>query len=515
MATWSGGYVLDIPYTSGFYREIAPTYLDFVLAAAAGFRTPRLDRSFTYCELGCGQGFGTALLAAANPNGTFWGLDFNPAQIANARRLVAEAGLANMHFLDLSFEESVHAPGGTFPKFDFIALHGIYSWISEANRALIVRFLAENLKPGGVVYISYNCQPGWSAAAPLQRLMREHADRHPDRSDLQAMAALAFAQQLQAGGARYFTGNPSLGPRMEKMPELNRNYLAHEYLNRHWHPLYHLDVARELDPARLTYACSATITENIAELALPPELLTLGEETRESAWRETIRDFAANRQFRRDLFLRGVNTMPARELMAGLGGLRVALINPNYDRDFKLQGPLGEVAGQKALYAPLVEALAAQPMTIAALARLPAFAERPFATLLQALLLLLHAQVILPLYHDGKGKNGEAARAFNRAITARLRVGETYNYLASAAAGTGIAATYTEQMAYLALAENPRMDPKGFPAFAWPIMQQTGQRLVKEGRTLDSEAENVAELEVQARTIWTVKLPIWRALHVV
>lgn len=514
MSSWSGGYVLDIPYTSGFYRELAPTYLDFVLATTSAIRTPRLDRPFTYCELACGQGLGTALLAAANPHGTFWGLDFNPAQISNASRLAAEAGLTNVHFRDQSFEESVNSPSGTFPKFDFITLHGIYSWISEENRALIVRFLTENLKPGGVVYISYNCLPGWSAAAPLQRLMREHANRNPDRSDLQAAAALAFADELQKGGARFFSTNPSLAPRMEKMPTLNRNYLAHEYLNGHWHPLYHLDVARELDPARLTFACSATITENIPELALPAELQPLGEKIREPAWRETIRDFAANRQFRRDLFLRGINTMPARELMASLADLRIALVNADYDREFKLQGPLGEVAGQKALYEPLLEALAEQPKKIGTLARLPVFAERPFATLLQALQLLLHAQVILPLYHDARAKAGDAARAFNRAITARLRVGETYNFLASGAAGTAIAATYTEQLAYLALAENPRMDAKSFPAFAWPIMQQTNQRLVKEGRTLASEAENLAELEVQAQIIWTRKLPIWRALHV-
>lgn len=515
MSSWSAGYVLDVPYTSGFYRELAPSYLQFVLSATAGVRTPRLDRPFTYCELACGQGFGTALLAAANPNGTFWGLDFNAAQISNARRLAAEAGLTNVQFLDQSFEESVNAPIGTFPQFDFITLHGIYSWINPENRDFIARFLGDRLKPGGIVYVSYNCLPGWSTAAPLQRLMREHANRHPDRSDLQAKAALAFAEQLRVGGARFFTTNPSLAPRMEKMPELNSNYLAHEYLNGHWHPLYHLDVARELDPARLTYACSATITENMAALTLPTELQELGEQTRDRAWLETIRDFAANRQFRRDIFMRGVSEMPSRELMAMLGHLRIALINPAYDQEFKLQGPLGEVAGQKALYQPLLEALSIQTQTVGTLAQLPAFADKPFAMLLQALQLLIHTNVVLPLPYELKGKSADVARAFNRAITSRLRVGETYNFLASAAAGTGIAASYAEQMACLALTENPRIDARAFPAFAWPIMQQTGQRLVKEGRTLETEAENLAELEAQAQMIWNLKLPIWRTLGVV
>jgi len=55
MPDWSSGYVLDIPYTSGFYRELAPTYLQFVLHSQS-LRAPALGPGATYCELGCGQG---------------------------------------------------------------------------------------------------------------------------------------------------------------------------------------------------------------------------------------------------------------------------------------------------------------------------------------------------------------------------------------------------------------------------------------------------------------------------
>jgi hypothetical protein len=33
--------------------------------------------------------------------------------------------------------------------FDYIALHGVWSWVSPENRGHIVRFAARYLKPGG------------------------------------------------------------------------------------------------------------------------------------------------------------------------------------------------------------------------------------------------------------------------------------------------------------------------------------------------------------------------------
>lgn len=53
--------------------------------------------------------------------------------------------------------------------------------ISIFTRA-IVAFIDLFLKPGGLVYGSYNCMPGWAAMAPFQRLLVEHAKRNPNRN---------------------------------------------------------------------------------------------------------------------------------------------------------------------------------------------------------------------------------------------------------------------------------------------------------------------------------------------
>src|SRR4051794_14206878 len=102
---WKSGYVTDVSYTLGFYRELAPTYLNCA-CLLNNVEGPPLDRPLRYCELGCGRGYGTILLAAANPNSHFIGIDFNPSHIAEARNLSARAGLKNVFFHEMSFAEA-------------------------------------------------------------------------------------------------------------------------------------------------------------------------------------------------------------------------------------------------------------------------------------------------------------------------------------------------------------------------------------------------------------------------
>ena len=173
MADWSSGYVVDVEYTYGFYQELTPSLLGF-LTLLQGVQPPDLGSpSLAYCELGCGQGFSTNLLASANPHIQFHATDFNPGHIVGARTLAQSARLGNVHFYDDSFAEFVNR--SDLPDFDFITLHGIYSWISPENRRTIVEFIRRKLKPGGLVYISYNCMPGWASVMPLRRLLVEHA----------------------------------------------------------------------------------------------------------------------------------------------------------------------------------------------------------------------------------------------------------------------------------------------------------------------------------------------------
>ena len=62
--------------------------------------------------------------------------------------------------------------------FDFIGIHGIWSWINDANKAAMVELLKIKLAVGGILYISYNCYPGWAPMVPVRELMELYEARN-------------------------------------------------------------------------------------------------------------------------------------------------------------------------------------------------------------------------------------------------------------------------------------------------------------------------------------------------
>jgi SAM-dependent methyltransferase len=225
--------------------EQAPAHLDLA-CLLRGIEPPRAPgESFRYCELGCGVGETALTIAAANAQAEVWAFDFNPAHITRGSGLAKAAGLTNAHIEEASFEELARGAYRDLGRFDYIALHGVWAWVSAANRAHIVQFIDRHLKPGGLVYVTYNALPGWTSAMPLQRLVSMFADVASERSDCRIVTALDKVAAFAKAGAGMLPAEmlERLGKEREKG---NVAYLSHEYLNAHWSPCYQVDVAREM-----------------------------------------------------------------------------------------------------------------------------------------------------------------------------------------------------------------------------------------------------------------------------
>jgi len=510
MAAWSEGYFTDIQYTRKFYAELAPAYLAFA-CLRQGVRPPALGPGSAYLELGCGQGYGLNLLAAANPGLDVWGVDFHPGQIDNALRLARAVGLSNVTFEDLSFEQLLALPAGRLPRFDVIALHGVYSWVSAENRAVIVRILDSLLKPGGMAYVSYNCLPGWTALAPLQRFIAEHVARASGPPEARVVAALRAALQMLEGTVGYFESVPALRARIEEALREDPAYLVHEYLNAHSQPLYHADVARELEGARLTFGASANVADDLVNLAAPPQLQALIQGAQDRTWRETLLDYASNKPFRRDIFLRGRNALGRQERDAMLDEARFTLLMAPEAVSFEIPIPVGHVRGQPAVYQPIVDALAEGPRSYAELRALAPVAAASDGALLQALTLLVGSRQVHPAV---EAETVEPARRFNLAVAARARLGEVPTHLAAPRAGTAVRVDLADLLAVSG--ELQGIGDAGAAArHGWEVMAATGRRLVQGGVTLHDQAANEAELARRIAAFRAAKLPLFRRLGVV
>ncbi len=361
MTTWSGGYVADIDYMPGYYRQQAAPHMRLgALLGGVDARLPGAGEAAHYLELGCGQGLNALLTAASNPGWRVTAIDYNPAHIAYARRLAHEAGLQNVSFL----EADVTAPWPTtLPAADVVSLHGVWSWVSPTVRQGLVRLLAAAVAPGGIVHVSYNCLPSWQGALGMQRLVFEAGRRGGGRSDRQVTSGLAVARSLLAAKARFLHEGTLPAKLLEYAETASVAYLAHEYMNDHWSPCFHADVAGALAEAKLDWVGSCNLLEAFPDLNLSTEQRAVLDQFDDPIMRELVKDTCMSRHLRHDLFVRGARRLNDAARDAALRELTLMLTVPVADFDYKPEVPAG-TAELGAAFPPMVAALGQGPATV-------------------------------------------------------------------------------------------------------------------------------------------------------
>lgn len=502
---WDGGYVADIGYTHEFFYDMSPAHISLALTLH-GAIAPIQTRPFTYCDLGCGQGLTANLLAAANPLGQFWATDFNPAHVHNAARLAAEAGTTNVRFFDHDFARMAALD---LPQFDIVALHGVWSWVNEGARRAVVDFIARHLKVGGVVYVSYNALPGWAAAMPLRELMRQHGQGAT--SQQRVAGGQAIAQRLQALGAACFTENPAMAIKLQSLADKPVAYLAHEYLNAVFEPSYFRQVAADMAVAKLDYVASTHIRDNTDSLNFNEEAQAMLAAIMEPVAREGMRDFLANRQFRRDIYCRGPLRLAPTAQTEAMLRQRLALVDPDPARiAMAVKLPVGEVTLKPEIYRPIIAALTAGPARALDLTADPAIGAIGQPALLQALSMLCVMRVVMAaLPEEGEAARRASTDLFNAAVLARAVHEDDIRYLASPVLGSGVLVSRFDQL--FMLAEARGQSPV---EFAWEALRAQGQRVMNAGRSLEGDAANLAALTTIWKGFLRLRLPMLRRLGV-
>jgi SAM-dependent methyltransferase len=294
----SADYVTDVDYTAEFYDHLAPARLAYA-ALINGYSAPRLDRPFAWCELGCGKGITALALAALHPASEFHGCDLNRSHVAYGETLRSAAGVRNLRLHAKSIGEMQREP---LPPFDFVVLHGVWSWVPPAVRGEIVEFLRRHLKPGGLALLSYNAMPGWAHVQPLRRMMGAYAQSVPGDSRDKARASFGYVQGLAKAGAAYFSTLPAAAAHLESMTQKDIRYVAHEYMTPHGDPFYFAEVEAAMRAAGLAFAGAVDALDNYPELMMPAALRALLPPDPTRSMLEAHRDFVHNTAFRRDVY---------------------------------------------------------------------------------------------------------------------------------------------------------------------------------------------------------------------
>ena len=497
----------SVPYLRTFSADLSPALLRLV-AALNGFAPPPTP-SFDYCELGAGNGDTIAALAAANPEARFVGVDVLPEHAAFGAGLARRGGVHNLRFLALDFADLARE---NLPDFDFIAAHGVLSWVSPETRKAMIEVASARLKPGGLLYVSYNALPGWAAVEPLRRLMMESATGAPGSGIERARHALALATALNAGGADYFASNPAARAMLETMTKTGLPYVVHEYLQPHWHPRYFVDVAREMAASSLHFIGQLPLHLNYRDLALSPALRDLFKGVTDRIAFESLKDFALNEFFRRDVYIKGAQACSAATTREYLESTAFGTLLDPGQIHREIQLPHRTLRFDGPAFDALVPALSTGAKTLAELGRLPELLAAGPAAIRESILLLLLGGQVIPMARsgpalrptgDGPGLH-RVPLAYNRMMLGQRLSAENPIILASPAAGTAMILSQLEAISLRLLTE---VVPEARAAWIQALVARQPLRLRVGDRWIDDADEKARVLAEQLAQFRAQRLP--------
>lgn len=261
--------------------------------------SPTPPESCRVLEMGCGDGGNIIPMAYEFPKSEFIGIDLSPVQIEIGQKGVDSLGLANIHLEPRSITDISDTDG----LFDYIIVHGVYSWVPDRVKKKILDVCKNNLVDHGIAYISYNVLPGWYFNQFMRDMMlyrTRHIEDPGERTDAALelvktmLDATADSNRFHDVQLRFF------GKTLQSFPDVS-SYLLHDYMEADNDPFYFHQFAESLKNKGLQYICDAKQSDFELD-RLPPDTAATFEKVSENTLDvEQYVDFLKNTRFRRSL----------------------------------------------------------------------------------------------------------------------------------------------------------------------------------------------------------------------
>ena len=218
----------EVPYASFALPETHPDHLGS-LGQVLGIDTAPAERC-RVLELGSAAGGNLIPLAYHLPGSELLGVELSAAQARRGQDLIAELGLTNCRLLHQDILSLDPDPARGLGTFDYILVHGVYSWVPEAVQEHILRLCGGLLTGQGIAYVSYNVLPGWRSRGMLRDMLLHHV--RDAKTPAERLARARELLELLAAGLAG-DGRPEaevLRRELEYLLGARPSYLYHEYL---------------------------------------------------------------------------------------------------------------------------------------------------------------------------------------------------------------------------------------------------------------------------------------------
>ncbi len=286
-----------IPYQNNCYFETSPESIN-AIAKLLNFDAVDIKKA-NVLEIGSAMGCNIIPLAARYPEAKFTGVDMSQKQVDTAKKIIDRMGLKNITMIaeDISNYDFMEQ------KYDYIIIHGVYSWVSEAVQDSIFKAINNVLSERGIAYISYNVLPGWGKAKTVRDMVRYHIKNFEDPLEKlqQGRAFLEFIVNNKFIDEKSGHYNIIKGE-LDIIKEIGNWYLYHDYLETSDNGIYFHEFMRKAGQHNLTYLSDVSLST--MTLSNKPKILHESFKDLNGVEIEQYLDFIYERRFRRSLLVK-------------------------------------------------------------------------------------------------------------------------------------------------------------------------------------------------------------------
>lgn len=286
-----------VAYPGHAFAQTHPAHLA-TIAHIHGM-TPAPTTAMRVLELGCGRGGNLIPMALQCPGAELVGIDLSGQAIAHAKADAAELGATNVSFHHLD----IMAASAALGRFDYILVHGVYSWVPQPVRERIMALFGELLTPQGIAYVSYNALPGCRLRDLARDVMLFETRDIDDPIEKVRAARAAIKRFAEATDAETFYG-AALRERMKQIETIPDNVLYHDDLNPGARAFALHEVLAAAEPHGLQFLAEASFPNNFGGARGPAQQVLNEIPITEPLRQEQSLDLLIGRCFRQTLLCR-------------------------------------------------------------------------------------------------------------------------------------------------------------------------------------------------------------------
>jgi methyltransferase-like protein/cyclopropane fatty-acyl-phospholipid synthase-like methyltransferase len=284
----------EIAYPTFPFAYTHPDRLATV-ATHFGMRPAPVERC-RVLELGCSSGANLLSMAVTLPESEFVGVDSAGKPIAHGRAMVEALGLRNLTLRQLDLLEM--APD--YGQFDYIIVHGLYTWVPPGVRYQILAICKGSLQPQGIAYVSYNTFPGCYSRLMVREMMLYH-NRDFQDPQKQMQQAITLLKLLANSCTERQSYTKVLQDEFERMSKRSKEALYHDELAEVFQPVYFHQFMEHAQRHELQFLGEADFFEMHAGGLTPQGQEVLDKISDDMVLREQYLDFMRGRAFRKTL----------------------------------------------------------------------------------------------------------------------------------------------------------------------------------------------------------------------